>query len=150
MARDLLTDFELMILLAVLRAGDEAYGVAIARDIELETTSRTVLLGAVYAALEAGWNAALRSASAMGEPTAARGGRAKRYFRIRASRPACRERHAEGPRGPVERHSRIEEEALDERSRGHRSRRFRSSRSGATGTWIFLSSRRCPARSRAS
>jgi PadR family transcriptional regulator PadR len=40
-----------MVLLAVLRAADEACGVAIARDIE-QTTGRTVLLGAVYAALE--------------------------------------------------------------------------------------------------
>ena len=38
MARDLLTDFELMILLAILRLGDQAYGVPIAREIE--TTGR--------------------------------------------------------------------------------------------------------------
>jgi len=80
MARELLTDFELMILLAVLRAGDEAYGVAIARDIEA-TTGRTVLLGAVYAALERLERNAL-VASTVGEPTAARGGRAKRFFRV--------------------------------------------------------------------
>jgi DNA-binding PadR family transcriptional regulator len=80
MGRDLLTDFELMILLAVLRAGDEAYGVAIARDIE-QTTGRTVLLGAVYAALERLERNGLVSSS-VGEPTAARGGRAKRFFRV--------------------------------------------------------------------
>jgi len=45
MAPTLLTDFELMILLAVLRAGEDAYGVTIAREIE-ETARRTVLLGA--------------------------------------------------------------------------------------------------------
>jgi DNA-binding PadR family transcriptional regulator len=79
MARDLLTDFELMILLAILRAGDEAYGVVIAREIET-TAGRTVLLGAVYAALERlerhGY-----VASNVGEPTPLRGGRAKRFFR---------------------------------------------------------------------
>ena len=80
MSRDLLTDFELMILLAVLRAGEEAYGVAVARDIE-QTTGRTVLLGAVYAALERLERNGV-VASAMGEPTAARGGRAKRFFRV--------------------------------------------------------------------
>ena len=80
MGRDLLTDFELMILLAVLRAGDEAYGVAIARDIE-ETTGRSVLLGAVYAALERLERNGF-AASSVGEPTAARGGRAKRFFRV--------------------------------------------------------------------
>src|SRR5215831_15988950 len=80
MGRDLLTDFELMILLAVLRAGDEAYGVAIARDIE-QTTGRSVLLGAVYAALERLERNGL-AASSVGEPTASRGGRAKRFFRV--------------------------------------------------------------------
>ena len=34
MARDYLTDFELMLLLATLRVGDDAYGVTIAREIE--------------------------------------------------------------------------------------------------------------------
>jgi len=80
MAPVLLTDFELMILLAVLRAGDEAYGVVIAREIE-ETAGRSVLLGAVYAALERLERNGL-VASKLGEPTAARGGRAKRFFRV--------------------------------------------------------------------
>jgi PadR family transcriptional regulator len=80
MPRDLLTDFELMILLAVLRAGEEAYGVAVARDIE-RTTGRSVLLGAVYAALERLERNAMVSSS-VGEPTASRGGRAKRFFRV--------------------------------------------------------------------
>ena len=82
MARDLLTDFELMILLGVLRAGDEAYGVAIARDIE-ETAGRAVLLGAVYTALDRlERNGCV--ASSVGEPTASRGGRAKRFYRVTA------------------------------------------------------------------
>ena len=80
MGRELLTDFELMILLAILRAGDEAYGVVIAREIET-TAGRTVLLGAVYAALERLERNGL-VASSVGEPTALRGGRAKRFFRV--------------------------------------------------------------------
>src|SRR5204863_145748 len=80
MGRDLLTDFELMILLAILRAGDEAYGVAIAREIE-ETAGRAAMLGAVYAALDRLERNGL-VASIVGEPTAARGGRAKRFFRV--------------------------------------------------------------------
>lgn len=80
MAPTLLTDFELMILLAVLRAGDEAYGVIIAREIET-TAKRSVLLGAVYAALERLERNGL-IASRLGEPTATRGGRAKRFFRV--------------------------------------------------------------------
>jgi PadR family transcriptional regulator, regulatory protein PadR len=50
-ARDYLTDFELMLMLAILRIGDEAYGVPIAREIET-LGERTVMLGAVYAGLD--------------------------------------------------------------------------------------------------
>lgn len=80
MPRQLLTDFELMILLAILRVGDEAYGVQIAREIE-DTGGRRVLLGAVYAALDRLERNALVS-STVGKPTAERGGRAKRFFRV--------------------------------------------------------------------
>lgn len=80
MPRELLTDFELMILLAILRAGDEAYGVVIAREIE-QTAGRAVLLPAAYAALDRLERNGL-VASRLGEPTAARGGRAKRFFRV--------------------------------------------------------------------
>ena len=80
MARHLLTDFELMILLAVLRVGDEAYGVRIAREIEA-TTGRRVLLGAAYTALERLEKNGLASSSA-GSATPERGGRAKRFFRV--------------------------------------------------------------------
>ena len=78
--RDYLTDFELMILLAVLRLGDEAYGVPIAQELE-STGGRSVVLSAVYAALDRLEGNGLVS-SALGEPTPARGGRAKRFFRI--------------------------------------------------------------------
>ena len=80
MAPQLLTDFELMILLAILRAGDEAYGVVIAKELGT-TAKRDVLLGAVYTALERLERNGL-VASRLGEPTAQRGGRAKRYFRV--------------------------------------------------------------------
>jgi DNA-binding PadR family transcriptional regulator len=80
MPRQLLTDFELMILLATLRLGDEAYGVEIAREIE-RTGGRKVLLGAAYAALDRLEERGLVS-STMGEPTAERGGRAKRFFQV--------------------------------------------------------------------
>ena len=80
MPRDYLTDFELMILLAILRIGDEAYGVPIAREIQ-ETGRRTVMLGAVYAALDRLENNGLVT-STTGDPTPERGGRAKRFFRL--------------------------------------------------------------------
>jgi DNA-binding PadR family transcriptional regulator len=78
-ARKLLTDFELMILLAILRV-DEAYGVPIAREIEA-TAGRTIVLGAVYAALDRLEERGL-VASSVGDPTPERGGRARRYFRV--------------------------------------------------------------------
>ena len=82
MARDLLTDFELMILLAILRVGDEAYGVQIAKEIAT-TGGRRVLLGAAYAALDRLERNGLVT-STIGSPTAVRGGRAKRFFRVTA------------------------------------------------------------------
>ncbi len=80
MPREFLTEFELMILLAILRGGEGVYGVVIAREIE-RTGRRAVLLGSVYAALE---RLELNGlvASKMGEPSPERGGRAKRFFRI--------------------------------------------------------------------
>ena len=83
MPRDYLTDFELMLLLAILRVGDEAYGVPIAREIET-LGERTVMLGAVYAGLDRLEANGLVSSN-LGSPTPERGGRAKRYFRVTPS-----------------------------------------------------------------
>ena len=49
--RSYLGNFESMVLLAVLRLGDDAYGVPVSQAIE-ETTGRPVALASVYAALE--------------------------------------------------------------------------------------------------
>lgn len=80
MPRNLLTDFELMILLAILRVGEGAYGVLIAREIE-RTSGRRAVLGAVYAALDRLERHGF-VASALGNPTPERGGRAKRFFAV--------------------------------------------------------------------
>jgi DNA-binding PadR family transcriptional regulator len=80
MAGRFLTDFEFMIMLAVLRLRDDAYGVTIAREIE-QTTGRGVTLAAVYLALERLQHQRL-VASTLGEATPERGGRAKKYFRV--------------------------------------------------------------------
>ena len=80
MTRRLLTDFEIMILLAIIRIGDEAYGVPIAREIET-TTGRMVQLPAIYAALDRLYRQGLVE-SRLGEATAQRGGRAKKYFSL--------------------------------------------------------------------
>jgi len=80
MPRHLLTDFELMILLAILRTGEDAYGVPIAREIEA-AGRRNVAVAAVYAALDRLERTGMVSSS-MGEPTPERGGRAKRFFQV--------------------------------------------------------------------
>lgn len=80
MPRQLLTDFELMLVLAILRIGDEAYGVEIAREIEA-TCGRRVVLAAAYAALDRLESQQL-VASRLGTPTPERGGRAKRFFAV--------------------------------------------------------------------
>lgn len=80
MARRLLTDFEIMILLAITRVGDDAYGVTIAREIE-QTAGRSVQLPAVYVALDRLEKQGLVR-SWVGEATAQRGGRAKKHFAL--------------------------------------------------------------------
>ena len=77
--RGYLGEFELMVLLAVIRLGDEAYGVPLARELA-EGRGREVSAGSVYAALERLEAKALVTSS-LGESTPERGGRAKRYFR---------------------------------------------------------------------
>jgi len=78
--RSYLGDFELMVLLALMRLGEDAYGVPISREIE-QQSGREVAAGTVYAALERLEEKDLVS-SELGESTPQRGGRAKRYFRI--------------------------------------------------------------------
>lgn len=73
-------DFELMVMLVLLRLGESAYGVPISREIERQC-GREVALGSVYATLERLQEKGLVS-SDLGEPTPERGGRAKRYFRL--------------------------------------------------------------------
>lgn len=80
--RGYLGEFELMVLLALIRLGDRAYGVTISREIE-QRSGREVALGSVYAALERMEEKGLVT-SRLGDPTAERGGRAKRYFRLTA------------------------------------------------------------------
>jgi DNA-binding PadR family transcriptional regulator len=69
-----------MILLALMHLGEEAYGMPISHEIE-ERCGREVALGSVYAALDRLEDKGLVT-SRLGDPTAERGGRAKRYFRV--------------------------------------------------------------------
>ena len=90
--REFLGGFELLVLLALIRLGDDAYGVPISEAIK-ETSGREVALGSVYITLERLQKKGLVS-SELGEPTAVRGGRAKTYFRITA-RGLREARHAQ-------------------------------------------------------
>jgi DNA-binding PadR family transcriptional regulator len=77
---EFLGGFELLVLLALIRLGDEAYGVPISEAIE-ETSGKDVALGSVYITLDRLQRKGLVT-SRLGEPTPERGGRAKTYFRV--------------------------------------------------------------------
>jgi DNA-binding PadR family transcriptional regulator len=77
-----LGEFEQLILLAILRLGDNAYGVTI--RAELADAGRTVAPGALYTALERLETKGLTT-SRMSDPTPQRGGRAKRHVKVTAA-----------------------------------------------------------------
>ena len=77
--RSYLGETEMIVLLAVVRLGDAAYGVPISKELLL-IAKRELSLGSIYAALERLEGKGFVSSS-LGEPTPERGGRAKRYFR---------------------------------------------------------------------
>jgi PadR family transcriptional regulator, regulatory protein PadR len=82
MSRETLGNFELMVLLAILRVGEDAYGVPIARELEA-SSGKEVLLGSVYAAVDRLEGKGLVS-SRIGDPTPERGGRAKKHVKLTA------------------------------------------------------------------
>jgi PadR family transcriptional regulator PadR len=78
-----LGDFEQLVLLGVLQSGPDSYGVPIWRELE-NRTGRRVSLGAVYKTLDRLEGKGLLR-SVRGKPTAERGGRSKRVYRVTAS-----------------------------------------------------------------
>lgn len=82
MAGSYLGEFEHLMLLALMRLGQEAYGAAVRREIR-ERTGRDVAVGAIYVTLDRLESKGFVS-SRVGEPTAERGGRARRYYRVTA------------------------------------------------------------------
>jgi PadR family transcriptional regulator PadR len=80
--RDYLGEFEHIILLALLRLDDRAYGVTVRQEIEFRT-KREVSIGAVYATLDRLETKGYVK-SRLGEPTPERGGRSKRFFQVTA------------------------------------------------------------------
>jgi PadR family transcriptional regulator, regulatory protein PadR len=80
--RDYLGEFEHIIVLALLRLEDRAYGVTMRREIEFHN-KREVSIGAVYATCDRlGTKGYIKSRC--GNPTPERGGRSKRFFRVTA------------------------------------------------------------------
>ncbi len=75
-----LGEFEQVVLLAVLRLGDDAYGVPIRTEIE-KRAGRRVTVGALYATLDRLESKQLIH-SWFADPTPQRGGRSKRYFKL--------------------------------------------------------------------
>lgn len=79
-SREFLGEFEQIVLLALLRLGKNAYGVPIRQEIE-QRAKRSVTIGALYSTLDR-LEAKGYVASWFAEPTAERGGRSKRYFKV--------------------------------------------------------------------
>jgi PadR family transcriptional regulator PadR len=81
--REHLGEFEQIVLLAILRLNGDAYGVPIRQEIE-EKTGRSLTVGALYRTLDR-----LEDKGYVGswfsDPTPERGGRSKRYFRLKSS-----------------------------------------------------------------
>jgi PadR family transcriptional regulator len=75
-----LGEFEQVVLLAILRLGDEAYGVSIRSEIAA-CTGRDPSPGALYTTLDRLETKGLVT-SRTGDPTPQRGGRAKRYYTV--------------------------------------------------------------------
>jgi DNA-binding PadR family transcriptional regulator len=78
-----LGELEQLVLLAVLRLGDAAYGIAIQQEIAAHA-ERYPSLGAVYSTLTRLEQKGYLSARA-GEPTATRGGRRKKLYAVEAA-----------------------------------------------------------------
>jgi PadR family transcriptional regulator PadR len=77
-----LGEFEHLVLLAVLRLGDDAYAVPVRGAIE-SRAGRAVARGALYTTLDRLEQKGLLR-SRLGDPTAERGGKARRYYSVTA------------------------------------------------------------------
>ena len=82
-ASNYIGEFEELVLLAILSRGEDAYGVTIRRALE-DATSRSITIGSLYTTLSRLEEKGLVE-SWVGEPTAERGGRAKRHYKVKGS-----------------------------------------------------------------
>jgi DNA-binding PadR family transcriptional regulator len=87
---DFLGDFEQLVLMAVLRLGEDAYAVSIREEIE-QRTDRVVSRGAIYITLDRLEKKGYLE-SRLADPTPERGGRSKRYHKVNATGAAALER----------------------------------------------------------
>jgi len=78
--KELLGELEEIILLALMKLGSESYGVPIHQTVE-EATGRFISIGSIYATLDRLERSGFVS-SRIGDPTAERGGRAKKFFKV--------------------------------------------------------------------
>jgi PadR family transcriptional regulator PadR len=78
-----LGEFEHIVLLALLRLGDNAYGMSVRITIQ-ELINRDISIGAIYTTLERLEQKGFVE-SRLGEATSKRGGRAKKYFSVTGS-----------------------------------------------------------------
>ena len=86
----MLGELEQLVMLAVLRTGDDAYGVSIRREIE-DRAGRALTLGTVHKTLTRLEDKQLLE-SYVGDPSPVRGGRRKRVFSVtRSGRVALKE-----------------------------------------------------------
>ena len=83
MARADLGDIEHLVLLAILRLGPDAYGIPILDEVSARS-GRDVSRATVYVALKRLEQKGLVS-SRLGDSTPERGGRAKRFFKLKSS-----------------------------------------------------------------
>ena len=81
MAPSTLGEFEQLVLLAILRLEEGAYGATIRRVIE-EGTGRNVAIGAIYTTLDRLHGKGLVTAT-VGDPTPERGGRRRKIYALR-------------------------------------------------------------------
>ena len=84
--------FEQLVLMALIRLGENAYGMTVRRELAAGT-GRDVSLGAVYSTLDRlerkGW---VSSRSVAAGDSVERGGRARRFFRVEAAGEAAVQR----------------------------------------------------------
>ena len=77
---DVLSRADEILLLAILRLRDDAYGVSIVKEVQ-QRTGKTLKLGGLWVSLDILAKKGLIS-KRMGDPTPARGGRSKIYYAL--------------------------------------------------------------------